>query len=1050
MNYPAEASGFGAARVCDEDRVARQGESRLIDPASENGALPGLASSRALARRRRALVSAVSVLALTLAADLGGRGAQAADATWTGAVNGVWNTAGNWSSGTAPDGTAVFNGASPTSITFASLNPFVFPNGTEIGTIQIDAGAPAYTFTMGIGGSDSITFLGGGIVNNSVNLPTLVNGGLLIDFRNASSAGNAIINNGGGINMRDTSTTANSTITNTGFFAFLDFSSAGNAVIDNKNILQFANDSTAGNASITNRNTAFGSITFQDDAKAGNAMILSGAELDFFDRSTADHATIINSSVLTFFNFTSADYAAITNNLSIRFGNDSTAASSTIINNGTLEFFSRSTAANAAITNAGPLSSITFRGVSTAGSATIANDGGSIDFVNTSTAGSATIANSGSLTFRDTSTAGNAAITNATGRTVDFSASTGPNGDNKLSAGSIAGAGSIYLGTNQLTVGGNNQSTTFSGIISDCGVGGALCASAGASGGSLVKTGTGTLTLTGANTYSGGTTVLDGILSANNSIPSTGPVTVDGGGTLGGNGTVGNTTINNGILSPGNSVGTITVNGNLVLGSASSYKVEVSSLGADRTNVTGTATLGGATVNAIFAGGGSISKQYTILDAVGGVSGTFSSLVSTGLSGGLNATLSYDATHAYLNMGLNFTGFPSGPLSQNQQNVANTLTQYFNTNGSIPMALGALTPTGLTAASGELGTASVQAHISAQDQFLGLMLDPFVAGRGQSANSSGNGTSSVAGSRGAMNAYAAAYRNTLPSAYDPFASPWSVWAASYGGSATVNGNALVGSNDVTARVFAGVGGADYRVDPDTLLGFALGGGGTSFGVAGGLGSGHSDLFQAGGFIQHRIADAGYLSGSLAYGWQDVTTNRTIMTGSVEQLQARFNTNSLSGRIEGGWRFASQWLGVTPYVAGQVIDYRLPSYAERALSGAGTFTLTYAGRDITASRAELGLHTDKSFALDGAVLTLRSRAAWAHNFDTDRSLVAVFQSLPGSSFTVNGAKPASDGALVSASAEIRLAQGLSFSAKFGGEFSSTTDQYTGTGAMRYEW
>jgi autotransporter-associated beta strand protein len=996
----------------------------------------------------RAGVGAVSVLALTLSTGLGARcSAQAADATWTGATaDGIWNTGGNWTPGTVPDGTAIFSapgpGVDPTKITFAS--------DTAIGTIQIGVGAPSYTFIMGAFGSSSLALMGAGIVNNSVNLPKLVNNGVLLEFMNSSSAANAIIENGGGVNFKGTSTAGNAAINNTAFFAFLESSNASNAVIDNGNILQFAGDSTAGNATITNRNSAFGSLTFQDNAKAGNAVILSDEGFDFFDRSTADHATITSNDVLTFFNFTSADHATITNNFSFRFGNDSTAASATIINNGSLEFFSRSTAANAAITNTGSLSSITFRGVSTAGNSTIANDGGSVDFVNTSSAGSATITNSGSLTFRDTSTAGNAAITNAAGRTVDFSASTGPNGDHKLSAGSIAGAGNIYLGANQLTIGGNNQSTTFSGIISDCGVGGTLCLSAGALGGSLVKTGSGTLTLTGADTYTGGTTVLGGTLSTNNSVASTGPVTVDGGGTLGGNGTVGNTTINNGTLSPGNSVGTITVNGNLVLTPAANYKVEVSSLSADRTNVTGMATLGGATVHAIYAIGASIFKQYTIIDAAGGVSGTFASLVNTGLPGNLNATLGYDATHAYLNVGLDYTASLSGPLSQNQQNVADTLTRYFNTNGTIPMAFGALTPQGLTGVSGELGVASTQAQINAQDQFLGLMLDPFIAGRGQSANAGGNSDASVAGNGNAMNAYAAVGRNALPSARDRFASNWSVWAASYGGSATVNGNAIVGSNDVAARVIAGVGGADYRVGPDTLLGFALGGGGTSFGVADGLGLGHSDLFQAGGFIQHRIAGAGYLSGSLAYGWQDVTTNRTIAMGNVEQLQARFNTNSLSGRIEGGWRFASPWLGLTPYIAGQVIDYRLPSYAERGSSGTGIFALSYEGRDIIAPRAELGLRTDKSLVLDGAVLTLRGRAAWAHNFDTDRSLVAVFQSLPGSSFTVDGARPAPDSALVSASAEIRLAQGLSFSAKFGGEFSSTTDQYTGTGMVRYEW
>jgi autotransporter-associated beta strand protein len=126
--------------------------------------------------------------------------------------------------------------------------------------------------------------------------------------------------------------------------------------------------------------------------------------------------------------------------------------------------------------------------------------------------GSAAITNTDVIEFTGASTAGAAAITNNSGGVVDFSGSTGPGGDGKLSAGSIAGAGVYYLGANQLTVGGNNQSTTVSGVISDCGAGGTACLNSGVAGGALVKVGTGTLTLSGANTYTGATTVNAGVL----------------------------------------------------------------------------------------------------------------------------------------------------------------------------------------------------------------------------------------------------------------------------------------------------------------------------------------------------------------------------------------------------------------------------------------------------------------------------------------------------------------------------------------------------------
>ena len=58
--------------------------------------------------------------------------------------------------------------------------------------------------------------------------------------------------------------------------------------------------------------------------------------------------------------------------------------------------------------------------------------------------------------------------------------------------------------------------------------------------------------------------------------------------------------------------------------------------------------------------------------------------------------------------------------------------------------------------------------------------------------------------------------------------------------------------------------------------------------------------------------------------------------------------------------------------------------------------------MTDTRSELGLRTDKSFAMQNAILTLRGRAAWAHDFNPDRGIGATFQTLPGASFVVNGA------------------------------------------------
>jgi uncharacterized protein with beta-barrel porin domain len=467
-------------------------------------------------------------------------------------------------------------------------------------------------------------------------------------------------------------------------------------------------------------------------------------------------------------------------------------------------------------------------------------------------------------------------------------------------------------------------------------------------------------------------------------------------------------------------------------------------------------------VNASFAPGSYVAKTYTIVTA-GNISGTFSNtVVNTNLPANFSTSLSYDAHDVFLNLAVSFAA-PSG-LSGNQQAVANLLTNFFNAGGSLPVAFATLGPAGLTQATGETATGSQQTTFDAMMQFLGVMTDPFIAGRGgwttpstgaspyaeedDGANAyAANGTPR---SKSERDAYAAMYRKA-PQVADPFAQRWSVWAAGYGGSQTTDGNAALGSNTATSRIAGTAVGADYRISPYTLAGFALAGGGTSFSVANG-GTGRSDLFQAGAFIRHDVGPA-YITGALAYGWQDITTDRIVTIAGVDHLHAEFNANAFSGRVEGGYRFVAPWtngVGITPYAAAQFTTFDLPAYAEQALSGANTFAQSYGARDVTDTRSELGIRTDKSYAMQDAILTLRGRFAWAHDFDPDRNIAATFQSLPGASFVVNGAAQASDSALVTASAEMRWRNGWSAAATFEGEFSDVTRSYAGKGIVRYSW
>ncbi len=164
-------------------------------------------------------------------------------------------------------------------------------------------------------------------------------------------------------------------------------------------------------------------------------------------------------------------------------------------------------------------------------------------------------------------------------------------------------------------------------------------------------------------------------------------------------------------------------------------------------------------------------------------------------------------------------------------------------------------------------------------------------------------------------------------------------------------------------------------------------------------------------------------------------------------------NAWSGRVEGGYRFVSPWMGgigITPYAAGQFTTFDLPAYAEQAVVGTNTFALAYGSKNVTASRSELGLRSDKSFAMQDGIFTLRGRAEWAHDFNTDRVIGATFQTLPGASFVVNGAAEAHDAARVTASAEKKWLNGWSAAATFEGEFSQVTTSYAGKGVVRYSW
>ncbi len=340
------------------------------------------------------------------------------------------------------------------------------------------------------------------------------------------------------------------------------------------------------------------------------------------------------------------------------------------------------------------------------------------------------------------------------------------------------------------------------------------------------------------------------------------------------------------------------------------------------------------------------------------------------------------------------------------------------------------------------------------DQFLGLMLDLFVDGRSGTGWPGGGGSSPAYGfapeqEQGNLPPdVALAYAAVLKAPKSGNIAPsWSTWGSAFGGSSMTNGDAVIGSHDVTASDYGFAGGMDYHFSRDTVAGFALAGGGTNWGLTQGLGGGRSDAFQAGVYGATRFGPA-YVAAAFAFANHWMRTNRIGFGG--DQLDASFNGQSYAGRLEAGYRYAAlPVLGITPYAALQAQNFHTPNYSETDLTSGG-FGLAYNAMTATDTRSELGVRFDDMTMFNGMPVSLRARTAWAHDWVSNPALDAVFQALPGASFIVNGATPPKNSALASAGAELHISTNWSLAAKFDGEFAAGSQTYAGTGTLRYAW
>lgn len=565
-------------------------------------------------------------------------------------------------------------------------------------------------------------------------------------------------------------------------------------------------------------------------------------------------------------------------------------------------------------------------------------------------------------------------------------------GQNSYSGGTRVGGG-LLVGTNGAAFGTGPIQIDGSGQLSlntpaDSTMGNRVSGT-----GTFEKRGAGQFTYRGDGSgFTGATLVNGGRLSLNG--PWGGAVTVGNGATLGGNATLGGLTVaEGGHLAPGNSVGTITVNGNLTMAPGSTYDVEIASNGtSDRTIVTGTAALNGAALRVAtldrtssYAGG----QTYSLLTA-GRVDGQFGSLAID--STFLKSRVLYGPT----GVDLQLTTFGARPFadaaaSANQRAAASALGALNPSAGSTSLPLyNAVLFMSDAQARQAFDQLSGEAHASVQSV---LLTDAHVVSDTVLDRLAGGETGA--------------------------------FLTGYGARTRLDGDANA------APVHADQGGvfvgANGQVAEDWTLGVVTGWGRSTLGTA--RGSADVTTYHAGLYGGVDLGKLSLKAGG-AYRFNEIDAARSVSLGSFsDRLSSDYHAGSAQVFGEASYAFAiDPGLTLAPFANLSHVTLSSDGFRERG--GAAALSSGEASEDT--SFTTLGLRANGAFDLEGADVTWKAMAGWVHAFgDTVPERSLNFSN--GGSFTVAGAPIAEDAARVSLGLGLDLGQTTTLGVSYHGEF-----------------